>query len=368
MVNVEQHELEMVEAMTKETLGEPPVLLDGDSLLFMEPFPHEMRPGKSERQKGQEFSNAFVMLEMTRLEVEAAGLQSGEKRFDLPSLGVQRQSMVGFGVGGDNQIVALQFDADEGKPVAIDPAALGKYVSLADMKVGEAAFGVTGSAFGADERVVLDADVKGQASSFEVSKPACADELSVGNYGKDALFFHQLEKALDKDLPFLTVRVARLTQEVPDDGKGYAPIGYRQHQDVDGEAPQLPVTAVDRDHQPLLLRQERQHQPRELLGVEAEAGEEALDAAVVGVRRNMGVQHQGKLAEGHGADPDECQGKGRCKGESGSVPGKLGLKDIEESFSLLHKADSNLGVGLRNPIQPSPGPAFLCFVVYLRED
>ncbi len=42
------------------------------------------------------------MLKVARFEVEATGLQGGEERFHLPSLGVQGQSMVGFGVGSDD--------------------------------------------------------------------------------------------------------------------------------------------------------------------------------------------------------------------------------------------------------------------------
>ncbi len=38
MLNVEEHELEMVETITKEALGEPPMLFDGNGLVLMQPL------------------------------------------------------------------------------------------------------------------------------------------------------------------------------------------------------------------------------------------------------------------------------------------------------------------------------------------
>ncbi len=55
MLNVEEHELKMVETITKEALGEPPMLLDGDRLLVVQPFPYEMGPSEGKSQQGQQF-------------------------------------------------------------------------------------------------------------------------------------------------------------------------------------------------------------------------------------------------------------------------------------------------------------------------
>jgi hypothetical protein len=221
ILDVEQQELEMVKTMTEEALGEPPMLLDGDRLVFMQPFPYEMRPGKSESQKGQQFGDALVVLEMARFKVKAAGLQGCKKRFDLPSLGVQGQSMVGFGVGSDNQVVPLQLYPYQREPVAIDPAALGKEVCLTDAQVLEVLAGVTGSTLGADERVVLDADVKGQTGGSSPNQPVPINSrsattartffasTSLRNRCKSALLSSRLE------LPALAKRLQTIGKAMP---------------------------------------------------------------------------------------------------------------------------------------------------------
>ncbi len=257
------------------------------------------------------------MLEMTRFEVETTRLQGGEEGFNLPPLGVQGQSMVGFGVGSDNQILAIKFDTDEREPVVVDPAALGEEFCLTDTQGFKQHPGVTGSAFGANQSIVLDADVKGQAGSFEVFKPALTDKLPVGNHSSNLLGLDQLEEAFQKRASLGAVRVTRFAQEAPHDREGNPSVGDREHQDVDVEATQLPVTTVNRDDQVLLLGQECQHQPPEVFGVETEVGKEALDTAVVGIGCGVGVQYQGKLAEGHGADPNERKRKGSSELEPG---------------------------------------------------
>jgi hypothetical protein len=52
LLDIEEHELKMVEPLTKEALGKSPMALDRDGSLLMQPLAHQMRPGKGKCQQG----------------------------------------------------------------------------------------------------------------------------------------------------------------------------------------------------------------------------------------------------------------------------------------------------------------------------
>lgn len=343
IAKVEKDKLKMIETIAEVALSQSPVLFDGNRSLPMQPLSDQMRPGKGKSEQGEQFFKAFIMNEMTGFEIEPPSFERGKERFNLPPLRVEREGIFRVGITGDDEIIASELDAHERESMSVKPNALRQDLDLANGQGTEIASGATGSALRADSRVMPDADIKGQAEGLEVSKPRFSDKFSVGNHSTNLIGLNQSKKALQKQVPFRVVGVARFTQKLPNDGEGNASMSHAQHQDIDMHLSQLPVAAVNTDHQVLLLWQERQHQMPEAVGINAEVSEETLDATIIGVGFGVGIQRERQLAEAYRTYLDERQDTGGGEADPSFVPGKLSLQHFEKSISLVHKAGSILG-------------------------
>ena len=66
----------MIRAVAKEALLFSPVFFYFQRFVLGQPQPHQKSPGKGDGQQGDEFFNAFGLIEVGGFKVEAAGLMA----------------------------------------------------------------------------------------------------------------------------------------------------------------------------------------------------------------------------------------------------------------------------------------------------
>jgi hypothetical protein len=150
----------------------------------------------------------------------------------------------------------------------------------------------------------------------------------------DAFTRDDLKESRQQPLTLTLATVATLAQQAPHDREGHTVISDAEHQDVEVNLPDLPVRAVQRDHELLVDGYEGEQETRERVEVDPEAGEEALQPSLVALLFRSGVQGERELGEADSTDAPEGKNEGCGAVDAGPVPGEVRLQDAGELRSL----------------------------------
>lgn len=231
------------------------VVENPDGLQLVHDDADAIGPEEGDGEDGEQPFNPLDVGEMCVFDVEPAGLQGFEARFDLPAgfigldglLGsVERQEYLEFGLA----VAVLHPCGGEVAVLFVDKVDALKVFRLSDFEVMERpeSLEVAAVARLAHPEVLADAYVVAYAVVVEPSYPSLADELPVGDEAVDGGLAEELDVSLHQFYPLLGVGVAFLREKPEQQRESDTPVGDGQHEGVDVERAEPPVGAVHGQH------------------------------------------------------------------------------------------------------------------------
>ena len=212
-------------------------------------------PEEGDGEDGEQPFYPLDVGEVGVLDVEAAGLQGFEARFDLPAHFIDVDGFLRLVEGEDYlefglAVAVLHPCGGEVAVLAVDEVDAVKMSRLSDLEVKERpeSLEVAAVARLVHPEVLADAYVVAYAVVVEPSYPSLADELPVGDEAVDGGLAEELDVPLHQFYPLLGVGVAFLWEEPEQQRESDTPVGDGQDEGIDVERAELPVGAVHGQH------------------------------------------------------------------------------------------------------------------------
>ena len=240
--------------------------------------------------------------------------------FDAPPQTIDFKGLFDARVADDNEVVPLQTQRRDKDCLPVDQTPLAQLSRLPRPEISEEHPRRVSMSSVAHMGIVTDANVVGQAVVVEGCKPLCSNEFAVGHDGFDQDRRQHAEQALNQGCAFSGVRRAGLGQKHPDQGVGCAPVDDARHENVDLEAAKTPVRPVNRDDEVGVYRHQAQYHLGPGVVVKSKAGEETLDAPVVGSLARGAAEGIGDFRKIDRGDFHQGQDEGDHEGDTGAIP------------------------------------------------
>lgn len=188
---------------------------------------------------------------MSIFNIEPTGFQALEHRFNGPSFLIGRKGFLGFAEGHEDLrfgLPGLILDHGSGQvaELATDTIDVVQNPFLPMFEVVEdvlSTYLLTGSRV-FHPKVVTDADMVLDSVVVKPLEPFVFDELPVCYQAFDAIPTKQADESLHNVYPFFVIGVPAFGQQPKQDGERHMIVSYAQHQRIDIELCQLPVSAV----------------------------------------------------------------------------------------------------------------------------
>lgn len=184
--------------------------------------------------------------------------------------------------------------------------------------------------------VLADADHETEVLPAQPREELLADELAIGYEGLDTPRLDQRQNAFHERDAFFLVRSARLIEFLPDKRHGDARLEVAHDEQVKRPCAEVPLGAVHDEHAWLLAHAQGEQQLGERLEIETEAGKEALQAAVIGIGRALGMQRAGEHRQVNRAQAQHGQHEGAEREEPCAVPREMRLQNRHERVNVRH--------------------------------
>lgn len=170
---------------------------------------------------------------MSVLNIESAGFQALEHRFNGPSLLIRRKGLLGFAEGHEDlrfRLPGLVLDHSSGQVAkfATDAVDTMQYLFFTMTEVSKDMLGAdmfSGPGIFYPE-VVADADMVLDGIVIEPLEPFVSDELTVGNEAFDAILTEQADEPLHDVYPLLVIGISPFGQQPEQDGERHMIISY----------------------------------------------------------------------------------------------------------------------------------------------
>ena len=217
--------------------GTPPIVENPDGLDFqIGGDANEIGPGVSNDDNPEELLDTIDMNHLSVLNVEPAGFQALEHRFNGPSFLVGRKGFLGFAEGPEDlrfrpPIRILYHGTGQVAEFATYTVDAMQYSLFSMSKIGEDVLGkylpTVSRVLHAE--VVADADMILDGVVVEPFEPFVADELPASHQAFDAIPTEQADETLHDVYPLFVIGVPAFRQQPEQYGKKHMIIRYTQN-------------------------------------------------------------------------------------------------------------------------------------------